>query len=174
MTENLHELIYDWNVEGERPPKPARRIEFDDETLRDGLQSPSVTDPSLDEKLRILHYMAAIGVDSADIGLPGAGPHVQATVERLAREIVDQKLPIGASAAGRTHENDVRPIVEISQRVGLPLCCDLFIGSSPIRQFSEEWELDWIVKQSVKAVALAVREGLPVMYVTEDTTRAKP
>ena len=174
MTENLHELIYDWNVEGERPPKPTRRIEFDDETLRDGLQSPSVTDPSLDEKIRILHYMAAVGVDSADLGLPGAGPHVQKTVERLAREIVEQKLPVGGSAAGRTHENDVRPIVEISQRVGLPLCCDLFIGSSPIRQFSEEWELDWIVQQSVKAVAFAVKEGLPVMYVTEDTTRAKP
>ena len=174
MTANLHDLIHDWNLDGEVPPRPTRRIEFDDETLRDGLQSPSVTDPSLDEKVRILHYMAAIGVDSADIGLPGAGPHVQATVERLAREIVDQKLNLGASAAGRTHENDVRPIVEISQRVGLPLCCDLFIGSSPIRQFSEEWELDWIIQQSVKAVAFAVREGLPVMYVTEDTTRAKP
>ena len=174
MTENLHDLIYDWNVEGERPPRPPRRIEFDDETLRDGLQSPSVTDPSIDDKLQILHYMNAIGIDNADIGLPGAGPHVQKTVERLAREIVDQKLSVYPSAAGRTHENDVRPIIDISQRVGIAIEADLFIGSSPIRQFAEEWELDWIIEQSAKAVRFAVSNGIPVMYVTEDTTRARP
>jgi isopropylmalate/homocitrate/citramalate synthase len=174
MTENLEHLIHDWNVEGEQARKPARRIEFDDETLRDGLQSPSVTDPSIEDKLRILHYMDAIGIDNADIGLPGAGPHVQQTVERLAREIVEQKLSVYPSAAGRTHENDVRPIIDISQRVGIAIEADLFIGSSPIRQFAEEWELDWIIEQSAKAVRFAVDNGIPVMYVTEDTTRAKP
>ncbi len=174
MTENLEHLIHDWNADGERPSKPARRIEFDDETLRDGLQSPSVTDPSIEDKLRILHYMHAIGVDNADIGLPGAGPHVQATVERLAREIVEQKLSVYPSAAGRTHENDVRPIIDISQRVGIAIEADLFIGSSPIRQFAEEWDLDWIIEQSAKAVRFATENGIPVMYVTEDTTRAKP
>jgi 2-isopropylmalate synthase len=173
--ENLHDLIYDWNAAGEQPVRPSKKkIEFDDETLRDGLQSPSVTDPSIEEKIRILHYMHALGVDNADIGLPGAGPHVQKTVERLAREIADQKLSVYPSAAGRTHENDVRPIVEISQRVGIPIEADLFIGSSPIRQFAEEWDIDWIIEQSVKAVRFGVREGIPVMYVTEDTTRAKP
>ena len=174
MTEPLESLIYDWNTDGEQPPRPTRKIEFDDETLRDGLQSPSVTDPSIDDKLRILHFMHAIGVDNADIGLPGAGPHVQKTVERLAREIVDQKLSVAPSAAGRTHENDVRPIIDISQRVGIAIEADLFIGSSPIRQFAEEWDLDWIVEQSTKAVRFAVQNGIPVMYVTEDTTRAKP
>ena len=174
MSENLEQLIHDWNVDGEQPARPARRIEFDDETLRDGLQSPSVTDPSIEDKLRILHYMNEIGIDNADIGLPGAGPHVQKTVERLAREIVEQKLRVYPSAAGRTHENDVRPIVEISNRVGIAIEADLFIGSSPIRQFAEEWELDWIIEQSAKAVRFAVSQGIPVMYVTEDTTRAKP
>ena len=174
MTQDPHHLIYDWNAAGEQPTPPRRKVEFDDETLRDGLQSPSVSDPSLEEKVRILHYMHDVGIDHADIGLPGAGPHVQKTVERLAREIVDQKLNMTASAAGRTHENDIRPIVEISNRVGMALEADLFIGSSPIRQFAEEWELDWIIEQSVKAVRYAVSEGLPVMYVTEDTTRAKP
>ncbi|MCU1227617.1 MAG: 2-isopropylmalate synthase, partial [Acidobacteria bacterium] len=172
MDENLEHLIYDWNVAGDKPARPsARKIEFDDETLRDGLQSPSVTDPSLDEKIRILHYMNAIGVDNADIGLPGAGPHVQRTVERLAREIVDNKLTVYPSAAGRTHENDVRPIIDISQRVGIAIEADLFIGSSPIRQFAEEWDIDWIIEQSVKAVRFATENGIPVMYVTEDTTR---
>jgi isopropylmalate/homocitrate/citramalate synthase len=174
MSENLEHLIHDWNVTGEQAKRPARRIEFDDETLRDGLQSPSVTDPSIEDKLRILHYMDAIGIDNADIGLPGAGPHVQKTVERLAREIVEQKLSVYPSAAGRTHENDVRPIIDISQRVGIAIEADLFIGSSPIRQFAEEWELDWIIEQSAKAVRFAVENGIPVMYVTEDTTRAKP
>jgi 2-isopropylmalate synthase len=175
VQENLEHLIYDWNVPGEKPERPSsRKIEFDDETLRDGLQSPSVTDPSLDEKIRILHFMHAVGIDNADIGLPGAGPHVQATVERLAREIVEQKLTVYPSAAGRTHENDIRPIIDISERVGIAIEADLFIGSSPIRQFAEEWDFDWVVEQSAKAVKFAVDHGIPVMYVTEDTTRAKP
>jgi isopropylmalate/homocitrate/citramalate synthase len=174
MTDSLEHLIHDWNAGGEQPARPARRIELDDETLRDGLQSPSVTDPPIEDKLRILHYMHAIGIDNADIGLPGAGPHVQKTVERLAREIVEQKLSVYPSAAGRTHENDVRPIIDISARVGIAIEADLFIGSSPIRQFAEEWELDWIIEQSAKAVRFAVTNGIPVMYVTEDTTRAKP
>ncbi|HET7436848.1 MAG TPA: LeuA family protein [Thermoanaerobaculia bacterium] len=172
--DNLESLIYDWNLAGEEAARPSRTIEFDDETLRDGLQSPSVVDPTIEEKLRILHFMDAIGIDNADIGLPGAGPHVQRTVERLAREIVDQKLNVAPSAAGRTHENDIKPIVEISQKVGIAIEADLFIGSSPIRQFAEEWDIDWIIAQSAKAVRFAVSEGLPVMYVTEDTTRAKP
>src|SRR5438128_1829937 len=175
MSENPQDLIYDWNTAAEKPSRAGgKRIEFDDETLRDGLQSPSVTDPSIEEKIRILHFQNAIGVDSADIGLPGAGPHVQRTVERLAREIVDEKLNVSPNCAARTHENDIRPIAEISQRVGIPIEACTFIGSSPIRQFAEEWDLDWIIEQSTKAVRFATSEGLPVMYVTEDTTRAKP
>ena len=175
MNENLQDLIYDWNSAAELPLREGqRKIEFDDETLRDGLQSPSVTDPTLEEKVQILHFINDIGVDSADIGLPGAGAHVQRSVERLAREIVDQKLAVAANCAARTIESDIRPIVEISQRVGIPIEACTFIGSSPIRQFAEEWDLAWIVEQSTKAVRFAVAEGLPVMYVTEDTTRAKP
>ena len=32
------DLIYDWNVQDERWERPPFRIQFDDETLRDGLQ----------------------------------------------------------------------------------------------------------------------------------------
>src|SRR3989442_9288667 len=175
MDENLQDLIYDWNTAAEQPVREGgKRIEFDDETLRDGLQSPSVTDPTIDEKIRMLHFMNAIGVDSADIGLPGAGPHVQRSVERLAREIADEKLNVSPNCAARTIESDIRPIAEVSQRVGVPIEACTFIGSSPIRQFAEEWDLDWIIEQSTKAVRFAVGEGLPVMYVTEDTPRAKP
>jgi 2-isopropylmalate synthase len=174
MPEQNEELIYDWNIAGEKAPRPAKRVEFDDETLRDGLQSPSVLDPSIEDKLQILHYQHAIGVDKADIGLPGAGPHVQKTVERLAREIVEQKLSQKPSCAARTHENDIRPIAEISQRVGISLEVDAFIGSSPIRQYAEEWSIEWLIEQSAKAVRFAVENGLTVMYVTEDTIRSKP
>jgi len=169
------DLIYDWNTAGGGELTPARgKVELDDETLRDGLQSPSVRSPSIEQKLEILHRMVGLGIESADIGLPGAGPHVVADVERLAREIVDQRLPIEPNCAARTVRADVQPIVEISQRVGLAIEASCFIGSSPVRQYAEGWDLDGMLRKSVDAVSYAVSEGLPVMFVTEDTTRAAP
>jgi 2-isopropylmalate synthase len=165
-------LIYDWNRIAAPPPPPV--VLLDDETLRDGLQSPSVRTPTIERKIEILHRIDALGIDTADIGLPGAGPHVAQDVERLAREIVDQKLRVRANCAARTHVNDVRPIAEIAQRTGLPLECCVFIGSSPIRQYTEDWTLDWLLRTTEDAVTFAVRQGLEVMYVTEDTTRAHP
>jgi len=147
---------------------------LDDETLRDGLQSPSVRSPSIEDKLRILHLIAALGIESADIGLPGAGPHVVKDVERLAREIAEQRLPVAPSCAARTVIADIQPIVEISQRTGIAIEVSCFIGSSPIRQYAEGWTLDRMLKLSREAVEFAVRNGLPVMFVTEDTTRAAP
>jgi 2-isopropylmalate synthase len=169
------DLIYDWNTASGGDVKPLRgRVELDDETLRDGLQSPSVANPSIDEKLRILHYIAGLGIESADIGLPGAGPHVVADVERLAREIVDAKLPVEPNCAARTVRADIEPIVEVSQRVGIAIEASCFIGSSPVRQYAEGWELDKMLRLVEEAVSFAVSEGLPVMFVTEDTTRAAP
>jgi 2-isopropylmalate synthase len=167
-------LIYDWNKVGATAQAPAHRIEFDDETLRDGLQSPSVTDPPIEAKLRILHLMDALGIDTADIGLPGAGPRAAADVERLAREIVEAKLKIRPNCAARTHRNDIQPILDISERVGLPIETCTFIGSSPIRLYAEDWTLDYLLRLTEEAVTFAVEHGLPVMYVTEDTTRADP
>jgi len=169
------DLIYDWNRAGAGDLRPARgRVELDDETLRDGLQSPSVHAPSIEDKLRILHMIAELGIEGADIGLPGAGPHVKQDVEILAREIVDQKLRIAPNCAARTMAADILPIVDISQKVGMPIEVACFIGSSPIRQYSEGWSLDRMLKLTREAVELSVKEGLPVMYVTEDTTRSAP
>ena len=168
------ELIYDWNREGQAP-RPARgRVELNDETLRDGLQSPSVRSPSTDEKLRMLHAMAELEIESANIGLPGAGAQVAETVERLAREIVEHGLELAPNCAARTVRQDIEPIVEISQRVGLPIEVSCFLGSSPIRQYAESWEMGQLERLTEEAVTLAVGHGLPVMYVTEDTTRAAP
>src|SRR6185295_5096201 len=175
MHPNETELIYDWNRAGGSDLRPARgRVELDDETLRDGLQSPSVRQPSIEDKLRILHLIAALGIESADIGLPGAGPHVVRDVERLAREIAEQRLPVVPNCAARTVISDIQPIVEISQRTGLAIEGSCFLGSSPIRQYAEGWTLDHMLKLTREAVEYGVREGLSMMYVTEDTTRAAP
>ena len=167
----MHPLIHDWNaVEGAKPAV----VMLDDETLRDGLQSPSVRTPSIEEKLRILHLIDRLGIDTADIGLPGAGPHVVRDVERLAREIVDQRLRVAANCAARTVIADIKPIAEIAQRTGLAIEACTFIGSSPLRQYAEGWTLDQLLRLTEEAITFAVGEGLPVMYVTEDTTRADP
>ncbi|MDX1502531.1 MAG: LeuA family protein, partial [Thermoanaerobaculia bacterium] len=144
------------------------------ETLRDGLQSPSARSPSIDDKRRILHLLADLGIDSLDLGLPGAGPHVVADVTALAREIVDQRLPLAANCAARTVAADVLPVVEIAQETGLEIEVACFVGSSPIRQYAEGWDVERLLRLTEEAVGFAVRQGLPVMYVTEDTTRARP
>jgi 2-isopropylmalate synthase len=167
----IHPLIHDWNSQGLAPPSGAM---LNDETLRDGLQSPSVRSPTIDQKIDILQRMDALGIDTADIGLPGAGPHVAADVERLARAIGELRLKIAANCAARTVAADIRPIAEITQRTGIPIECCAFIGSSPIRQYTEGWTLAFLQKTTEEAIGFAVREGLKVMYVTEDTTRADP
>src|SRR5712691_6826669 len=170
------DLIYDWNrAEGVAAFDWSRaRVDLNDETLRDGLQSPSVKDPALEVKRRLLHLMADLGIVAADIGLPGAGPRVVEEVRALAREIADHKLPIFPNCAARTVIADVEPVVRISQEVGIPIEAATFIGSSPIRQYAEDWTIDRMRKATEEAVTFAVRQGLPVMYVTEDTTRAQP
>jgi 2-isopropylmalate synthase len=165
-------LIYDWNqhAPAARPPL----VMLDDETLRDGLQSPSVRAPSIEQKLHLLHLLDRIGVDTADIGLPGAGPHVVRDVERLAREIVDARLHIHANCAARTVVSDVQPIADVQQRTGLPIECCCFIGSSPVRRYAEDWTVDHLQHCTEEAISFGVRQGLQVMYVTEDTTRSDP
>jgi isopropylmalate/homocitrate/citramalate synthase len=168
------ELIYDWNTVSGGAFRPAGRVLLNDESLRDGLQSPSVKDPTPEEKIEILHLMEALGINSLDLGLPGAGARACQQVELLAREIVSSKLKISANVAARTHKNDIRPIAEISDKVGLAMEAAMFLGSSPIRRYAEDWTDDFLLKTTEEAVGYAVSLGLPVMYVTEDTTRCDP
>ena len=167
-------LIYDWNTIKQEGLKDVKEVEFDDETLRDGIQSPSVKDPDIEEKIEILHLMDRIGINGADVGLPGAGPRAVDDVTRLCREIVDSKLKILPNCAARTVAADITPVIEISQKVGIPIEVAAFIGSSPIRQYAEDWDLDRMLRSTEEAVKMSVEAGLPVMYVTEDTTRADP
>jgi 2-isopropylmalate synthase len=167
------ELIHDWNTL-EPIPAPPNPIEFDDETLRDGLQCPSVTNPTIDEKLELLHLMHELGLRYVDVGLPGAGPHVVETVTRLVQEIKDAGLDIEPNCAARTVVADVRPVAEIQQKTGVPIEVSTFIGSSQIRAYTEDWDLQTMLHHSVEALKFARQEGLSVMFVTEDTTRAHP
>ncbi len=168
------ELIYDWNHVRPEALFRSRTVLVNDESLRDGLQSPSVRDPSIEEKIRILHLMEALGINSLDLGLPGAGQRAVEHVEALAREIVQQKMKIRANCAARTHENDIRPIAEIVQRTGLKIEAATFIGSSPIRRYTEGWTEDFLLQTTEKALKYAISLGLEVMYVTEDTSRCDP
>jgi isopropylmalate/homocitrate/citramalate synthase len=169
-----HDLIHDWAVMGPRRAQWPAHVMIDDETLRDGLQSPSVTDPPVETKVRILHLMESLGIETADIGLPGAGARQREAVLRLCREVSDQRMRIRPNCAARTLMVDIQPIAEAVQLSGVPIEACLFIGSSPIRQYAEEWEVEQIVRHSREAITFAIREGLSVMYVTEDTVRSSP
>lgn len=165
-------LIRDWNVAEFETLAWGRHVELDDETLRDGLQSPSVVDPPVAAKIRLIHVMDALGIHSADVGLPAAGPRAVADVTRLCEEIRDSGLAIEPNCAARTVPGDVEPIVRISQETGVEIEVCAFVGSSPIRLYTEGWSLDRLLRTAEKSVGFCVREGLPVMFVTEDTTRA--
>lgn len=166
------ELIYDWNTaQNGAAPRPAR-IQFDDETLRDGLQSPSALDPDLDAKIRLVRLMDRLGIDTADVGLPGAGERARTHITALVREMAG--LRITPNVACRTLVSDIAPVVDVVQATGQPVEVCAFIGSSPIRRYAENWEMETMLALSREAVAFAVKQGLPCMFVTEDTTRAKP
>lgn len=168
------DLIYDWNVAAGKEIPEDRLVLLNDETLRDGLQNPSVRDPSIEEKIEILHWMESLGIDTVNIGLPGAGPRAYADTEALAREIIQSRMKIRPNCAARTHQNDIKPIIDISERVGMPIEAATFLGSSPIRRLVEDWTVEHLERTTEEAVKFAASAGLPVMYVTEDTIRTDP
>src|SRR5438445_2450931 len=173
METHLDRLISDWNRAGRAARADYRAVELDDETLRDGLQGPSVRNPPLDVKKRLLSLMDQLGIDSADIGLPGASPQARASIVALAKETT-RLGRLKPNCAIRTHPDDVRAAIEASTEAGIPIESCAFIGSSPIRRFAENWKIDDMLKIVETSVATLVKAGLPVMFVTEDTTRADP
>jgi 2-isopropylmalate synthase len=173
VSSELDSLIYDWNRDGRAARADYRAVELDDETLRDGLQGPSVRNPPLDVKKRLLHLMDELGIDSADIGLPGASPQARAAIVALAKETTKLRK-LKPNCAIRTHPDDVRGAIEAAAESGVAIECCTFIGSSPIRRFAEDWKIDDMLRSVETSVATLVKAGLPVMFVTEDTTRADP
>lgn len=168
------DIIFDWNVEVHPPSTPMRPVDLHDETLRDGIQCPSVHDPDIEDKIRIIRLLDAVGVYSASVGLPGAGPRAVEDSTRLVELIRDEKLSIRPGAAARTHPSDIRPIIEISERTGVPVEIMTFLGSSPIRLYTESWDEAKLLDLTREACRLGTQAGLPTSFVTEDTTRAHP
>jgi 2-isopropylmalate synthase len=169
-----HELIYDWNEVARKGRVIPAGIELMDETLRDGLQNPSVRDPSVGEKLEMIEQMSKLGIHWVTIGLPASSTRAFEDCLNLLRSIARERLPIQVACAGRTVAQDITPIIELSQRVGIAVAIYAFVGSSPIRALAEEWDLGLIKRYSADAIDLGVRAGLPVTFVTEDTTRSRP
>jgi len=174
MRELHPELIFDWNVVDRAAERRPVSVSIDDETLRDGLQSPSVTDPPLEGKLRLLHLMGTLGIGSANVGLPAAGGRPAGDAEALCREIVAAGLPLTPNCAARTTDRDIEAVLAIQERVGIPVEVMLFLGSSPIRCTVEGWSVDELARRAERAVSLAVSHGAPATFVTEDTTRSHP
>ncbi len=170
---NRDDLIYDWEAHGPYSlPAPKYPILLDDETLRDGLQCPSVTDPPLEKKIELIHLMEGLGINTADIGLPGAGPTAREHILALAREM--QPLAITPNVACRTVLSDIEPVVDMVQELGEAIEISAFIGSSSIRAYAESWDLERMVKNVRDSVRFAKSHDLPVMFVTEDTVRSTP
>src|SRR5262245_34323367 len=167
-------LVYDWNLIGESEPLTDKRVLLDDETLRDGLQSPTVSDPAIEYKIQLLHLMEDLGIQMLDIGLPGAGPRAYADALALAQEISRSRLKIHPNCAARTTIQDIEPILQVADKSGTTIDAATFLGSSMIRQYVENWTLDDLLRRTEEAVTYAIKRGVPVMYVTEDSTRAFP
>lgn len=168
------DLIYDWNEAQRRAKVFPKPVELCDETLRDGIQSPSVVDPPIETKLEMIELMDKLGITIADIGLPGAGPRAVEDVTRIATHMRDNKLSMKANCAARTVVKDIEPIVRIRDTVGIPIAAYCFLGTSPIRQLAEHWDVDRLLKTTDEAIRFAVKEGLEVAFVTEDTIRSRP
>jgi 2-isopropylmalate synthase len=174
MRARSHDLIYDWNEVETGAPRAAAQAALFDETLRDGLQNPSVVDPPVGRKIELLHLMAAIGIEGANLGMPVSSRRAFDDTVRMAKEVAASKLALTLGCAGRTAVGDITPIVEASQRAGVPIEAFIFTASSPIRQVAESWDLAELLARSTQAIDAAVRAGLPVCYITEDTTRSRP
>ncbi|MEW5853224.1 MAG: 2-isopropylmalate synthase [Myxococcota bacterium] len=168
------ELIFDWNRLTPRSTFDGRVPETFDESLRDGIQSPSVIDPPIEKKKHLLTLMAKMNITCADLGLPGAGPRAVADTKELVAFIRDNKLKLQACAAARTVIRDLEPVATIQQETGVPVMAYAFLGTSPIRQYAEAWDLDRLLKTVEEAVTWAVKHQVEVAFVTEDTVRSRP
>ena len=176
MQEN--ELIHDWNVIdyeiSRNPDNHPHGIWFDDETLRDGLQSPSARNPSIEQKIELLSYMERLGIQKVDLGLPGAGPFHLNHIDTMLSHITENNYQIRPGCAVRTVVSDIEPLIDLQAKHEMQIQASAFLGTSPIRQYAEGWTLERLLSTLEEAVGFAIDNDIPVMFVTEDTTRSKP
>ena len=173
-----HDLIYDWNdidysIDRDESDHP-HELWFDDETLRDGLQSPSARNPTIQQKIELIDYMEKLGIQKVDLGLPGAGPFHIDHIDSMLNHMGENGYNLRPGCAVRTVVSDIEPLVELQAKHERQIQASAFLGTSPIRQFAEGWTMGRIMETAEKAVTFAVDNEIPVMFVTEDTTRSKP
>jgi len=173
-----HSLIYDWNEIGysidRKDGNHPHELWFDDETLRDGLQSPSARNPTIEQKIELIDYMERLGIQKVDLGLPGAGPYHVDHIDLMLRHMGEHGYKLRPGCAVRTVVSDIEPLVDLQAKHEREIQASAFLGTSPIRQFAEGWNMEKIISTAEKAVTFAVDNNIPVMFVTEDTTRSKP
>ena len=172
------DLIYDWNrndyqINRDESNHP-HELWFDDETLRDGLQSPSARNPTIEQKIELVDYMERLGIQKVDLGLPGAGPFHVDHIDAMLGHMGENDYQLRPGCAVRTVVSDIEPLVDLQAKHERQIQASAFLGTSPIRQFAEGWTMERIISTAEAAVTFAVDNDIPVMFVTEDTTRSKP
>ena len=172
------DLIFDWNTIDYEIKRDSSNhphdVWFDDETLRDGLQSPSARNPTIDEKIELIDFMEKLGIQKVDLGLPGAGPFHIKHIDSMLTHMTEKSYELRPGCAVRTVVDDIRPLVDLQAKHERQIQASAFLGTSPIRQYTEGWDMEKILSTAEKAVTFAVDNDIPVMFVTEDTTRSKP
>ncbi|NJP96260.1 2-isopropylmalate synthase [Nonomuraea sp. FMUSA5-5] len=176
VTSSSAARIYDWNTvpDAAAPACGGRLVELNDETLRDGLQSPSARQPDLAERMRLLQLMDRLGIDAASIGMPASGAVAGRMAAELAAYGARQTPRLRLHCAARTAVSDIQAVADVSQAAGRSLDVTAFIGSSHMRMGAEGWTVAQAERIVRKAVRFAVAEGLPVCLAAEDGTRARP
>ena len=172
------DLIFDWNaIDYEitrEPDNHPHELWFDDETLRDGLQSPSAINPTIEQKIELIDFMEKLGIQKVDLGLPGAGPQHVGHIDSMLSHIKDRGYSLRPGCAVRTLVSDIEPLVDLQSKHETQIQASAFLGTSPIRQYAEGWTMERIMSTAESAVTFAVGNDIPVMFVTEDTTRSNP
>jgi len=144
------------------------RIYIFDTTLRDGEQSPGCS-MNLDEKLRVAHALATLGVDIIEAGFPIASPGDFEAVHRIASEV---KGPIIAGLA-RAHPKDIERAGE-AVKPAEHARIHTFIATSPIHmQAKLRMQPDEVVAMAVTAVKQARSLAPEVEFSAEDAGRSE-
>lgn len=172
--------IYNW-TRHDGPSMPVRsprpRVEIDDETWRDGIQGTHVVHhPNTNQKALYIERAVTLGfIDHLDIGFPASGPMHRDEIVTLIDFSQKKKLPVTFSTAGRGAAiDDIKSIIEIAQRTGENVEADLFIDVSYLRADVEGWSRDERLRQTMRNIVLAKKEGLSVMFVPERASVTSP
>lgn len=172
-------LIFDWNVpdntdDNNNNANTTKSIEINDETLRDGLQAPGIDNPNVEKKIKIVQLISEMNINAACVGFPSSNGIMYKDVEQIIKFVIENKIKLQIGCAARTVEKDIKPIIELSQKYGIPLDANVFVATSPIRQYIEGWDIGHILGLVRKSVSFAVKNNINVCFITEDTTRSKP